>query len=152
MLVGNCGFAAGLAMAVALYRKHRTGETSRVRTSLSAVTNLAQIPFAFDYEGRGPFDEPSGREALGNHELSHFYPTADGWIFIDSQPSELDRLEQVEGLEGITPAGIALPRWTIMRSVRRKPVSARSVPPNGSATRPGRFWPVSVTVSMRLRP
>lgn len=100
----NCGFAAGLAMAVALYRKHRTGETSRARTSLAAVTNLAQVPFAFDYEGRAPFDEPSGREALGNHELSHFYPTADGWIFIDSQPSELERLEQVEGLEGIGQA------------------------------------------------
>ena len=101
----NCGFAAGLAMGVALYRKHRTGETARARTSLAAVTNLAQVPFAFDYEGRAPFDEPSGREALGNHELSHFYPTADGWLFIDSQPSELARLDQVEGLKGIAQAG-----------------------------------------------
>ncbi len=101
----NCGFAGGLAMAVALYRRHRTGETSRARTSLSAVTNLAQAPFAFDYEGRAPFDEPSGREALGNHPLSHFYPTAEGWIFIDAAPSDLARLEQVEGLAGISSAG-----------------------------------------------
>ncbi|MDO6459596.1 CoA transferase [Granulosicoccaceae sp. 1_MG-2023] len=100
----NCGFAGGLAMAVALYRKYKTGETSRARTSLSAVTNLAQLPFAFDYAGRAPFDEPSGREALGNHALSHFYSTADGWIFIDAQASELDRLEQVEALAGISAA------------------------------------------------
>ncbi|RDB42907.1 carnitine dehydratase [Halomonas sp. DQ26W] len=97
----NCGFAAGLGMAVALYHKHKTGEVTRVRTSLSAVTNLAQIPFAFDYAGRGPFDEPSGREALGYHELSHFYSTSDGWIYLDSSRAELPRLECVEGLEGI---------------------------------------------------
>ncbi|MDC0661442.1 CoA transferase [Marinobacter sp. SS21] len=100
----NCGFAAGLAMAVALYRKHKTGQVSRARTSLSAVTNLAQAPFAFDYQGRAPFDEPSGREALGNHELSHFYATSDGWVFIDSHRGELDKLEQVEGLQGISAA------------------------------------------------
>ena len=97
----NCGFAAGLGMAVSLYHKQKTGKLSRSRTSLSAVTNLAQIPFAFDYEGRAPFDEPSGREALGNHALSHFYQTSDGWIFLDSNQDELEKLNQIEGLEGI---------------------------------------------------
>ena len=100
----NCGFAAGLAMAVALYRKHKTGAVSRARTSLSAVTNFAQAPFAFDYQGRAPFNEPSGRGALGNHELSHFYPTREGWIFLDSSREELPKLEQVEGLSGISEA------------------------------------------------
>jgi len=97
----NCGFSAGLGMAIAIYHKLKTGETSRARTSLSAVTNLAQVPFAFDYEGRAPFDEPSGREALGNHPLSHFYATADGWVFMDSNASELDKLNTVESLTGI---------------------------------------------------
>lgn len=97
----NCGFAAALGMAVSLYHKQRTGKVSRSRTSLSAVTNLAQIPFAFDYEGRTPFDEPSGREVLGNHALSHFYQTNDGWLFLDSHQDELEKLNQIEGLEGI---------------------------------------------------
>jgi len=97
----NCGFAAALGMAVSLYHKQRTGKNSRSRTSLSAVTNLAQLPFAFDYEGRAPFDEPSGREVLGNHALSHFYQTSDGWLFLDSHQGELDQLDQIEGLEGI---------------------------------------------------
>lgn len=100
----NCGFAAGLGIAVALYHKHKTGEATRARTSLSAVTNLAQVPFAFDYVGRGPFDEPSGREALGYHALSHFYATSDGWIYLDSNQAELPRLESVEGLAGIETA------------------------------------------------
>ncbi|OMH32109.1 CoA transferase [Motiliproteus sp. MSK22-1] len=97
----NCGFAAGLGMAVSLYHKQKTGEATRARTSLSAVTNLAQIPFAFDYQGRAPFNEPSGREALGNHELSHFYQTGQGWIFLDANATELSTLNQIEGLKGI---------------------------------------------------
>ncbi|EAQ63474.1 CaiB/BaiF family protein [Marinomonas sp. MED121] len=100
----NCGFAAGLGMAVSLFHQQKTGKVSRSRTSLSAVTNLAQLPFAFDYEGRAPFDEPSGREALGNNALSHFYPTSDGWIFLDSNLGEIDQLEQIEGLQEIKAA------------------------------------------------
>ncbi len=100
----NCGFAAGLGMAASLYHKLKTGEVTRSRTSLSAVTNYAQMPFAFDYAGRAPFDEPSGREALGNHALSHFYHTSEGWIFLDASEAELDKLASVEGLKGVQQA------------------------------------------------
>lgn len=100
----NCGFAAGMGMALAAYHKAKTGAVSRVRTSLSAVTNMAQLPFTFDYEGRAPFDEASGRDVLGNHPLSHFYEADNGWLFIDSDEHELERLEKVEGLQGITGA------------------------------------------------
>ena len=98
----NCGFAGGLAMAVALYHKAKTGAVSRARTSLSAVTNLAQLPFCFDYDGLGDFNEPSGREAMGNHALSHFYQTADDWIFLDAEEADLSILNTVKGLQGIT--------------------------------------------------
>lgn len=98
----NCGFAGGLSMAVALYHKARTGAVSRARTSLSAVTNLAQLPFCFDYAGLEDFNEPSGRQAMGNHELSHFYQTADDWIFLDAELADLPILENITGLQGIT--------------------------------------------------
>ena len=98
----NCGFAGGLGMALSLYHKQKTGQISRARTSLSAVTNLAQIKFAFDYQGRAPFDEPSGREVLGNNALSHFYQTKDGWIFLDSAPNELALLAAIDGLSEIS--------------------------------------------------
>jgi crotonobetainyl-CoA:carnitine CoA-transferase CaiB-like acyl-CoA transferase len=99
----NCGFAGGLSMAVALYHRLKTGVTSRARTSLSAVTNLAQLPFCFDYVGLKPFNEPSGRAAMGEHALSQFYKTRDDWIFIDASASELETLEKkVPGLGGIT--------------------------------------------------
>jgi crotonobetainyl-CoA:carnitine CoA-transferase CaiB-like acyl-CoA transferase len=98
----NCGFAAGLAMGVALYYKQKTGKACRARTSLSAVTNFAQTAYSFDYQGREPFNEPSGREALGNHHLSHFYKCSDDWLFIDAQMSELTKLERISELEGIS--------------------------------------------------
>ena len=98
----NCGFVGGLGMALSLYHKMRTGQHSRACTSLSAATNLAQIKFAYDYPGRPPFNEASGREALGNHDLSHFYPTKDGHLFIDAIEQELIKLERVPGLAGIS--------------------------------------------------
>lgn len=100
----NCGFAGGLGMGVALYHKMKTGEVTRARTSLSAITNLAQIKFAFDYEGRAPFDEASGREALGNDALSHFYQAEDGWLYLDANEAELAKLEAIEGLTGVAAA------------------------------------------------
>jgi len=100
----NCGFAAGLSIALALYHKLRTGEITRARTSLAAMANIAQIPFAFDYPGRPPFDEPSGREVMGSHALSQFYQTREGWVFLDSSADELSKLEGIDALRGITNA------------------------------------------------
>ena len=99
----NCGFSGGLAQVLALFHRRRTGQPSRCRTSLSAVSNLIQVKYAYDFEGRPPFDEPSGRDVMGYHPLSHFYETAQGWLFVDSNttPKELAKLQQVKGLENI---------------------------------------------------
>nr|WP_298138988.1 CoA transferase [uncultured Pseudomonas sp.] len=99
-----CGFAAALGVAAALYRKEATGQVSRARTSLASLGNLVQIPFCFDYAGRSPFDEPSGRDAVGYSDLSRFYRTADDWLYLDSSEVELERLERVTGLAGISAA------------------------------------------------
>lgn len=99
-----CGFAAALGVATALYRKHRSGEVLRARTSLAALGNLVQIPFCYDYAGRGPFDEPSGREAMGYSDLSRFYRTSDGWIYLDADESELDKFSAIAELAGVTSA------------------------------------------------
>lgn len=99
----NCGFAAGLIIAVALYQLQKTGLPSRARTSLSAVTNLAQLPYCFDYAGLLPFDEASGRSAMGNHALSQFYKTWDDWLFLDADDADLEAMQhRVPGLQGIT--------------------------------------------------
>jgi crotonobetainyl-CoA:carnitine CoA-transferase CaiB-like acyl-CoA transferase len=99
-----CGFAAALGVAAALYRKACTGRGGRARTSLAALGNLVQIPFCFDYEGRGPFDEPAGPDVRGSGPLSRFFRAADDWLYIASDTSELDRLDSVDGLQGIARA------------------------------------------------
>jgi crotonobetainyl-CoA:carnitine CoA-transferase CaiB-like acyl-CoA transferase len=100
-----CGFAAALGVATALYQKSRTGKVSRARTSLAALGNLVQVPFCYDYSGRAPFDEPAGREVLGYSDLSRFYRTADGWLYLDADSADLGRLDAVQGLSGLSVAG-----------------------------------------------
>jgi crotonobetainyl-CoA:carnitine CoA-transferase CaiB-like acyl-CoA transferase len=99
-----CGFAAALGVGAALYRKARTGEASRARTSLAALGGLVQIPFCYDYPGRAPFTEPSGRDALGYDDLSRLYRAADGWLYLAASEAELSKLEAVEGLQGLGAA------------------------------------------------
>ena len=97
-----CGFGAALGIATALYQKLKFGRIGRPRTSLSALSGLAQIPFCYDYERRPLFDEPSGREANGFGPLERFYYTAsDRFILLCATEADLPKLNAVDGLEGI---------------------------------------------------
>lgn len=104
-----CGFGAALGIAAALYQKSRTGLAGRARTSLSALSGLAQIPFCHDYPGRAPFDEPAGRDTRGHNALNRVYQTASGeWILLAASNDDLPRLSLVEGLPelaGLDDAG-----------------------------------------------
>lgn len=98
-----CGFGAALGIAAALYQKAATGRIGRARTSLSALSGLAQMPFCFDYKGRGPSDEPSGRTATGYDALTRFYRTASGdFILLSALETDVERLGHVAGLEGLS--------------------------------------------------
>jgi len=76
------GFSAAFACAVALVKRARGGGGDVARSSLAAVGQLIQIPFLYDYDGRAPFDEPSGRVVKGAHALYRCYEAADGWFFL----------------------------------------------------------------------
>lgn len=96
-----CGFAAAMGIATALYHQHRTGQAGRVKTSLAALSGLAQIPFFYDYERRGLFDEPSGPMSSGYDALTRFYSTADGILLLSAYGTEMSRFSAVSGLEEI---------------------------------------------------
>ena len=97
-----CGFGGSLGIATALYQKLKTGRIGRPRTSLSALSGLAQIPFCYDYERRGLFDEPSGREINGYDDLVRFYYTAsDRFLLLSAEEGDLPKLNAVQGLEGV---------------------------------------------------
>jgi crotonobetainyl-CoA:carnitine CoA-transferase CaiB-like acyl-CoA transferase len=56
----------------------------------------------YDYVGRGPFDEPSGREVKGAHAFYRCYQALDGWLFLaldrQSQLADLGRALQLPEL------------------------------------------------------
>lgn len=97
----NCGFLAALSVLLTYYRHLKTGLIGRGRTSLAAASNLAQISFCFDYKGRPGFNEPSGREVMGFNGLSHFYRTADDWVYLDVSMEELKVLNKIPLFCGI---------------------------------------------------
>lgn len=96
-----CGFAASLGIATALYQKLRWGRTGRVCTSLAALSGLAQIPYCYDYERRGLFDEPEGRETPGYDDLTRFYSASCGnYVLLSAYEDDTAKFEAVEGLQG----------------------------------------------------
>jgi len=98
-----CGFGGAMGVATALYQKYKTGRIGRGRTSLTANSGLLQIPFCFDYDKRGLFDEPSGREVGGYDALTRFYYTASGeFLLLSAYENDIEKLESVEGFEGFS--------------------------------------------------
>ncbi|MDX1606873.1 MAG: CoA transferase, partial [Candidatus Competibacterales bacterium] len=97
-----CGFGAALGVATALYQKSRTGRAGRARTSLSALSGLAQLPFCYDYKGRGPFDEPSGRDANGFDELIRFYHASDQFLLLHAYEDDVQRFDQLPEMRGFS--------------------------------------------------
>ena len=81
------GFCACVALGGALLRLKKTGKGGIARASLAAAGNLIQAQFMYDFEGRVPFDEPSGREALGWGPFYHCYEASDCWLFF-AAPTE----------------------------------------------------------------
>ncbi|WP_018238093.1 CoA transferase [Ensifer sp. BR816] len=117
-----CGFGAALGVAAALYQKSKTGIVGRPRTSLSALTGLAQIPFCYEYEGRGPFDEPSGRDIKGYDALSRLYETGSGdYLLLCATEKDLPRLITVEGLEGLDSVAVPDREGWLARAFRSAP-------------------------------
>ena len=96
-----CGFAGSFGVATALFQKYRHGVIGRPKTSLAALSALAQIPFCYDYEGRGAFDEPAGPDVKGYYALERHYDTADGAMMIAASPRDLANIAKVPGLQEI---------------------------------------------------
>lgn len=95
------GFAAIIGIGAALRQRAILGHGDRVRASLAAAGQMIQAPFMMDFDGRGPFDEPSGREAKGSGPLYRAYAASDGFFFLAANgPDDRGRLVEVLGIDG----------------------------------------------------
>lgn len=92
------GFCACVALGAALLRLRETGTGGIARASLAAAGNLIQAQFMYDYDGRAPFDEPAGREALGWGPFYHCYEAADQWFFFAAPTERQAALARVSDL------------------------------------------------------
>ncbi|MEO5653508.1 MAG: CoA transferase [Marmoricola sp.] len=92
------GFTACVSLGAALERRNLTGRGGIARTSLAAAGNLIQAQFMFDHDRREPFDEPSGREALGWGPFYRCYEAADGWLFFAAPGERHTALRRVTEL------------------------------------------------------
>jgi crotonobetainyl-CoA:carnitine CoA-transferase CaiB-like acyl-CoA transferase len=96
------GYCAAMSAAAALLRREKTGLAARARGSLMAAGQLIQLPFMHDHPGRADFDEPSGREVLGDGAHYRFYHARDGWFFLACEgEDELHKLTNLPGFDGL---------------------------------------------------
>jgi crotonobetainyl-CoA:carnitine CoA-transferase CaiB-like acyl-CoA transferase len=82
------GLCACVALGAALERRRLTGRGGIARAALAASGEMIQAQFMYDFDGRPPFDEPAGRDALGWGPFYHCYQAADAWLFL-AAPTEL---------------------------------------------------------------
>lgn len=96
------GFCAAFASALALVKRERGGGTDIAFASLAAAGHLLQIPFMYDYAGRAPFNEPSGRQVKGAHALYRCYEAQDSWFFLAAKPDRQAALTSIPELADIS--------------------------------------------------
>lgn len=117
------GFCACVALGGALLRLRETGEGGIARASLAAAGNLIQAQFMYDYNGRAPFDEPSGREVLGAGPFYHCYQAADRWMFFAAPITGRAALAQVQDLADLADLSDDQMQATLAERFIRKPMS-----------------------------
>ncbi|WP_298849169.1 CoA transferase [uncultured Ruegeria sp.] len=95
------GYCACVALGAALLRLQETGKGGIARAALAAAGNLIQAQLMYDFEGRAPFDEPAGREAMGWGPFYHCYRAADGWMFFAAPTEQREALHRVAELASV---------------------------------------------------
>ncbi|MEM8775004.1 MAG: CoA transferase [Pseudomonadota bacterium] len=129
------GFCACVSLGAALEQLKQTGKGGVARASLAAAGNLIQAQFMYDYEGRGSFNEPSGREVLGWGPFYHCYKASDDWFFFAAPTERRNSLERCPELAALSDLPIERLQDALAEHFSKKPLSYwREALTHGSAT------------------
>ncbi len=93
------GFMGGLAVALGLYHKKRTGQGQHVDSALAYTATILQSSMMQAYEGK-VWDEPRGQDAIGSGPLNRAYQAGDGWFFFAARPADLANSSDLRDLAG----------------------------------------------------
>ncbi len=107
------GLTACVSLGGALLWKQATGKADIARSSLAAAGGMIQAQFMYDFAGRAPFDEPSGRDALGQGPFYHCYEASDGWFFWAAPADGRDVLGKVAELSDL----VSLPDNSVQKEL-----------------------------------
>jgi crotonobetainyl-CoA:carnitine CoA-transferase CaiB-like acyl-CoA transferase len=94
------GFMGAYGVALALYHRRRTGRGQHIDSALAYTAMTLQSPFMQMYQGK-QWNETRGRDALGSGPLQRAYQASDGWVFLGAGETDLARLADVMGLDGV---------------------------------------------------
>jgi crotonobetainyl-CoA:carnitine CoA-transferase CaiB-like acyl-CoA transferase len=92
------GYAACVALGAALERRRITGRGGVARAALAGCGAMIQAQFMYDFPGRAPFDEPSGRNMRGWGPFYHCYRASDGWMFFAAPTERENALARIPEL------------------------------------------------------
>ena len=95
------GFCACAALGAALERLRVTGSGGIARASLASAGELIQAQFMYDFEGRAPFNEPSGRNVRGWGPFYRCYEAEDGWMFFAAPTMKQTSFEHIRDLQDL---------------------------------------------------
>jgi crotonobetainyl-CoA:carnitine CoA-transferase CaiB-like acyl-CoA transferase len=117
------GYCACVALAAALERRRLTGKGGIARAALAACGEMIQAQFMYDYEGRAPFDEPSGRKVRGWGPFYHCYKAADGWMFLAAPTERGAAFARVQELADLATADEATVAAALAERLALKPIA-----------------------------
>ncbi len=117
------GYCACVALGAALERLRMTGNGGIARAALAASGEMIQAQFMYDFEGRNPFDEPSGRDVRGWGPFYHCYKASDGWMFFAAPTERQAALERVPELAGMPNEDGAIMTDALAARFATKPIS-----------------------------
>ena len=129
------GFCACAALGGALLQLRETGKGGVARASLAGAGNLIQAQFMYDYDGRAPFDEPAGRNALGWGPFYHCYEAADQWMFFAAPTEKQTALSRIPALADLAEIPVNDMHTALVERFKSQPLAFwRDVFATGSST------------------